>query len=72
MSELLTGQHGFYGAVFEAMGVPYEPYRWRGDVNASHEADMGDHQRLIKQVHVQTLINMYRVQRSPHRPPRSA
>jgi len=30
------------------------------DANAPDEEGEGAHQRLIKQVHVQTLINMYR------------
>jgi multifunctional 2-oxoglutarate metabolism enzyme len=54
---LLLGEEGFYDDVFRAMGVPYEPVRWRRDVNA-----LDEHQaHLAKQVHVQTLINMYRV-----------
>jgi 2-oxoglutarate decarboxylase len=55
------GQHGFYDEVFESLEIPYEPVRWERDVNASDDADDGSHLRLIKQVHVQTLINMYRV-----------
>jgi 2-oxoglutarate dehydrogenase E1 component len=43
------------------MGVPYEPVRWRVDNHAGEGTEEGEHQRLIKQVHVQTLINMYRV-----------
>jgi len=57
MSECLTGQHGFYEAVFAAMDVPYEPVRWQADVNAGDS----EHLRLVKQVHVQSLMNMYRV-----------
>ena len=54
---LLLGEDGFYESIFRAMGVPYEPVAWRSDVNpVDHEAT-----RLEKQVHVQTLINMYRV-----------
>ncbi|HEV7886049.1 MAG TPA: multifunctional oxoglutarate decarboxylase/oxoglutarate dehydrogenase thiamine pyrophosphate-binding subunit/dihydrolipoyllysine-residue succinyltransferase subunit, partial [Acidimicrobiales bacterium] len=54
---LLLGEDGFYDDVFAAMGVPYEPVRWRRDVNPmDREAT-----HLAKQVHVQTLINMYRV-----------
>jgi multifunctional 2-oxoglutarate metabolism enzyme len=55
--ELLLGEDGFYDDVFRAMGVPYEPVRWRRDVNALDEQQA----HLKKQVHVQTLINMYRV-----------
>jgi 2-oxoglutarate dehydrogenase E1 component len=60
VSECLMGQHGFYDEVFESLDIPYEPARWEQDVNAADD-DEGEHLRLIKQVHVQTLINMYRV-----------
>ena len=55
--ELLLGEDGFYDDVFRAMGVPYEPVRWRRDVNPVDN----ERRTLEKQVHVQTLINMYRV-----------
>ncbi len=61
VSECLMGGHGFYDEVFESLDIPYEPVRWEKDVNASHDDEDGAHLRLIKQVHVQTLINMYRV-----------
>jgi multifunctional 2-oxoglutarate metabolism enzyme len=61
VAALLTGEDGFYDALFESMGVPYEPVRWHVDSNAGPGTEEGEHQRLIKQVHVQTLINMYRV-----------
>jgi 2-oxoglutarate decarboxylase len=56
--ELLLGADGFYHEIFGAMGVPYEPVRWLPDTNPA-----ADHERAraLKQVHVQTLINMYRV-----------
>ena len=60
VAALLTGEDGFYDEIFESMGVPYEPVRWERDRNAGDGSE-GDHQRLLKQVHVQTLINMYRV-----------
>ena len=58
---LLTGADGFYDDLFESMGVPYEPVRWQVDSNAGDGTDEGEHQRLVKQVRVQALINMYRV-----------
>ena len=61
VAECLMGQHGFYDEVFESLDIPYEPARWEQDVNAADDEDEGGHLRLIKQVHVQTLINMYRV-----------
>ena len=41
------------------MAVPYEPVRWQVDSNAG--IGEGGEEHLVKQVHVQTLINMYRV-----------
>ncbi len=61
VAALLAGEDGFYDALFDSMGVPYEPARWHVDSNAGQGTDESEHQRLIKQVHVQTLINMYRV-----------
>ncbi|MDP8937730.1 MAG: multifunctional oxoglutarate decarboxylase/oxoglutarate dehydrogenase thiamine pyrophosphate-binding subunit/dihydrolipoyllysine-residue succinyltransferase subunit, partial [Actinomycetota bacterium] len=57
--ELLLGADGFYDDVFRSLGVPYESVRWRPDTNPVD----GERQtaQLAKQVHVQTLINMYRV-----------
>jgi 2-oxoglutarate decarboxylase len=54
---LLLGDDGFYDDVFRSSGVPYEPVRWRRDVNALDEEKSNQQ----KQIHVQTLINMYRV-----------
>ena len=59
IADFLMGKDAFYDEVFLAMGVPYEPVRWRRDVNPT--AGEGENGRLAKQVHVQTLINMYRV-----------
>jgi multifunctional 2-oxoglutarate metabolism enzyme len=57
VAERLMGGHGFYEEVFAAMDIPYEPVHWQPDVNALD----GEHQRALKQVHVQSLVNMYRV-----------
>ncbi|MDA8185207.1 MAG: multifunctional oxoglutarate decarboxylase/oxoglutarate dehydrogenase thiamine pyrophosphate-binding subunit/dihydrolipoyllysine-residue succinyltransferase subunit [Actinomycetota bacterium] len=57
VAECLTGGHGFYEDVFSSMDVPYEPVHWRPDVNPP--GDVRHH--LAKQVHVQNLVNMYRV-----------
>jgi multifunctional 2-oxoglutarate metabolism enzyme len=57
VAECLTGDHEFYEQVFAAMDVPYEPVRWQADDNAVDS----EYRRLLKQVHVQSLINMYRV-----------
>jgi 2-oxoglutarate dehydrogenase E1 component len=55
--QLLTGEDEFYDKVFASLGVPYEAVDWRRDVNPENSERV----RLQKQVHVQTLINMYRV-----------
>ncbi len=56
--ELLCGADGFYRDIFRSLGVPYEAVRWRPDENPP---DVHDSQPAAKQVHVQTLINTYRV-----------
>ncbi len=58
VAELLTGGGRFYDDVFASMGVPYEAVRWHTDHNAR---DGAEDPHRVKQVHVQTLINMYRV-----------
>ncbi|HZU73619.1 MAG TPA: multifunctional oxoglutarate decarboxylase/oxoglutarate dehydrogenase thiamine pyrophosphate-binding subunit/dihydrolipoyllysine-residue succinyltransferase subunit [Acidimicrobiales bacterium] len=55
--QLLMGADGFYVDVFRSIGVPYEPVSWRQDVNPVDR----ERAHLEKQVHVQTIINMYRV-----------
>ena len=55
--ELLIGAHGFYDSVFESMGVPYAAVRWQRDIQPLDD----ERRKAAKQVHVQTLINMYRV-----------
>ena len=60
-AEYLTGGNRFYDEIFESMGVPYEPLRWGKDESAGDDVAGGEHQRLLKQLHVQSLINMYRV-----------
>ncbi len=60
VSACLTGEHHFYEDVFESLAIPYQPVRWDRDANPAERND-GDHSRLVKQIHVQTLINLYRV-----------
>ena len=59
VAECLTGGHDFYDEVFSSLGIPYEPARWAKDSNAS--ASEGEAERILKQIRVQALINMYRV-----------
>ena len=58
VAECLMGDHGFYDDVFESMAVPYKAVRWHPDRSGIGERE---DERISKQVHVQTLINMYRV-----------
>ena len=55
--ELLVGEGGFYDSAFTSLGVPYEPVRWRRDVNPADHDDA----RLQKQMMISTLIRVYRV-----------
>ncbi|HVT75623.1 MAG TPA: 2-oxo acid dehydrogenase subunit E2, partial [Acidimicrobiales bacterium] len=57
--KFLLGEEGFYDDIFRSMGVPYEPVRWRRD--ATGDSLDEERSRYAKQVHVHTLINMYRV-----------
>ena len=59
VAECLTGQHDFYDEIFASLGIPYEPARWATDRNPS--TSEGDTERILKQIRVQELINMYRV-----------
>ena len=59
VAECLTGAHRFYDNVFESLGIPYEPARWAKDSNPA--VAEGDAERILKQIRVQELINMYRV-----------
>jgi 2-oxoglutarate decarboxylase len=61
VSDCLMGKHAFYDEVFESLGIPYEPVTWQQDDNSAVEDSDGGHERLVKQNHVQTLVNMYRV-----------
>ena len=56
--DLLLGGDNFYEAVFHSMGVPYEPVRFRRDVNDPADRAGG---RLEKQIEVDQIINAYRV-----------
>jgi 2-oxoglutarate dehydrogenase E1 component len=59
VAECLTGGHDFYDEIFASLGVPYEPSQWANDKNPA--AGEGDTERILKQIRVQELINMYRV-----------
>ena len=59
VAECLTGSHEFYDEIFESLGVPYEPARWASDSNPS--TTEAESERILKQIRVQALINMYRV-----------
>jgi 2-oxoglutarate dehydrogenase E1 component len=55
--QLLLGADGYYEDTFRALGVPYEAVQWRRDVNPADH----DQSQVEKQVHVDRLINAYRV-----------
>jgi multifunctional 2-oxoglutarate metabolism enzyme len=57
IEELLLGEDDFYEQIFGALGVPYEPVRWRRDV---HPVDR-EQAMLEKQMAVAKIIRVYRV-----------
>jgi 2-oxoglutarate decarboxylase len=57
VEQLLLGEAGFYERIFDSMGVPYVPVRWRRDRHPRREGLERDEQ-LMKLRH---LIQMYRV-----------
>ncbi|HVL80466.1 MAG TPA: multifunctional oxoglutarate decarboxylase/oxoglutarate dehydrogenase thiamine pyrophosphate-binding subunit/dihydrolipoyllysine-residue succinyltransferase subunit, partial [Actinomycetota bacterium] len=61
LSDLITGEHGFYDEVFASLRIPYEPIRWSRDRQAGVGAATATESVLEKNVKVMQLINMYRV-----------
>ena len=59
VAECLTGEHDFYEEIFSSLGIPYEPAHWAKDHNPIASEDNAE--RILKQIRVQELINMYRV-----------
>jgi 2-oxoglutarate dehydrogenase E1 component len=55
--DLLLGNDDFYDDIFQSVDVPYEPARWSVDVSPRDD----QYAATDKAVHVQQLINMYRV-----------
>ncbi|MEX0705485.1 MAG: multifunctional oxoglutarate decarboxylase/oxoglutarate dehydrogenase thiamine pyrophosphate-binding subunit/dihydrolipoyllysine-residue succinyltransferase subunit, partial [Nitriliruptoraceae bacterium] len=54
---LLLGEDDFYDDAFAALGLPYEPARWRTD-----DTDLADERdQLSRQLKVGQLVNMHRV-----------
>ncbi len=52
---LLLGENDFYDSVFASLRIPYEPVRWRQDIDAGHDDD------VTKAARVFELIHSYRV-----------
>ena len=55
---LLEGKENFYQEIFDSLGVAYPPAIWSPD-RGSFGGEASE--RAVKQIHVQTLINNYRV-----------
>ncbi len=55
--EAITGSDGFFDRVFASLQIPYVPYRWSQDTNPVDDRRTA----LLKQSHLQALVNMYRV-----------
>ena len=57
VQELLLGAEGFYDEVFRSLRVPYQPVRWRTDVNPARDTTRATE----KEARALQLINQYRV-----------
>ncbi|EMY33626.1 alpha-ketoglutarate decarboxylase [Arthrobacter crystallopoietes BAB-32] len=55
VESLLLGEQDFYDEIFEALRIPYEPVRWRADI----QVDPID--EINKVARIQQLIHSYRV-----------
>jgi 2-oxoglutarate decarboxylase len=55
MNQLLLGENDFFDDVFAALRIPYEPVRWRTDIDTAHDDD------VTKAARVFELIHSYRV-----------
>ncbi|MCQ4042828.1 multifunctional oxoglutarate decarboxylase/oxoglutarate dehydrogenase thiamine pyrophosphate-binding subunit/dihydrolipoyllysine-residue succinyltransferase subunit [Streptantibioticus rubrisoli] len=55
MHQLLLGEDEFYDKIFESLRIPYEPVRWRQDIDTAHDDD------VTKAARVFELIHSYRV-----------
>ncbi|WFP17658.1 multifunctional oxoglutarate decarboxylase/oxoglutarate dehydrogenase thiamine pyrophosphate-binding subunit/dihydrolipoyllysine-residue succinyltransferase subunit [Citricoccus muralis] len=53
--QLLLGADGFYEEIFESLRIPYEPVRWKPDVQVNPEDQIG------KVARIQQMIHAYRV-----------
>ena len=62
IEELLLGRHGFYEEIFEAVEIPYRPFRWAVDRNpVVGGAEVSRLREIENQARVLELINAYRV-----------
>ena len=55
--ELLLGEHGFFDDIFMSLDMPYKAVTWHPDENPIDKEEA----MLQKQMHVATLIRVYRV-----------
>lgn len=55
LNQLLLGENDFFDDVFAALRIPYEPVRWRTDIDTAHDDD------VTKAARVFELIHSYRV-----------
>ncbi|MGW5350152.1 multifunctional oxoglutarate decarboxylase/oxoglutarate dehydrogenase thiamine pyrophosphate-binding subunit/dihydrolipoyllysine-residue succinyltransferase subunit [Streptomyces sp. NPDC004031] len=55
ISQLLLGENDFFDDIFASLRIPYEPVRWRTDIDTAHDDD------VTKAARVFELIHSYRV-----------
>ncbi len=51
LSEKLSGKDGYYDRIFDALRVPYPPYRWEHDLVYQSEAEKGKATRITELIH---------------------
>jgi len=61
LERLLLGEDGFYGRIFEELGVPHEPVGWSGDQSPTAFGGTGSTEAIEKQARVIQLIRSYRI-----------
>ncbi len=51
LSDKLSGKDGFYDRVFDALQVPYPPYRWETDLVYDFATEKGKQSRITELIH---------------------
>ncbi len=50
-AQKIKGETNFYDGIFDALRVPYPPYRWEQDLVYNAEVEKGKHSRIVELIH---------------------